>query len=185
MYNIDEGYNLFLDDVRSPSSTFLYTKNKDYIDKTWIIVRNYDDFVKVVLEKGMPVLVSFDHDLADVHYNPRTWVEGFKYHEKTGKDCAVWLVNHCMDTGKEFPKWYVHSMNPVGGRSIVSYITSYLKMKNTDDNGSQHIDLKSWEVLADWVTPIESNDKLQSDLITIVKSIDKLCGCGGDCKCSK
>lgn len=126
MEDFEEGYNLFLDDERSPSQAGVYMKNNLYFDLTWIIVRDYNAFVKVILEKGMPVLVSFDHDLADIHYNPKTWTANFKYKEKTGKDCAIWLVNHCMDTGKEFPKWYVHSMNPVGGPSIASYITSYL-----------------------------------------------------------
>lgn len=127
MEELEEGYNLFLDDERSPAMAGIHMKLNIYYDLTWIVVRNYDDFVKVILEKGMPKIVSFDHDLADIHYDSTTWTQSFKYKEKTGKDCAVWLVNHCMDTGKKFPKWYVHSMNPVGGPNIASYITSYLK----------------------------------------------------------
>jgi len=120
-------YNLFLDDVRSPAGAFIHTSNPYYLDRVWIIVRSYDDFVKRIVDRGLPEIVSFDHDLADVHYDPSTWTEGFVYHEKTGMDCAKWLVNHCLDTGKQFPKWYVHSQNPVGGKNIKALIENYLK----------------------------------------------------------
>ena len=46
---------LYLDDVRIPQT------------EGWEIVRNYDDFVKWIEENGLPDIVSFDHDLAEVH----------------------------------------------------------------------------------------------------------------------
>lgn len=123
-------YNLFLDDERTPSMAGKYMEMNIYYDLDWVIVRNYNQFVEFIEKNGLPEHVSFDHDLANIHYNPKTWVQGFKYQEKTGKDCAVWMVNYCIDNGLEFPIWYVHSMNPVGRESIKSYITSYLAQKN-------------------------------------------------------
>lgn len=126
-YVVGSTYNLFLDDVRSPAGAFIHTSNPYYLDRTWIVVRSYDAFVKCIKDIGMPEIVSFDHDLADAHYDPTTWTERFKYHEKTGKDCANWLVDYCLDNGILFPKWYVHSQNPVGSKSITSLILNYLK----------------------------------------------------------
>ena len=120
-------YNLFLDDVRMPHTTYNYTKNKIYIDFDWQVKRSYDEFVEMIIDNGLPEVVSFDHDLADAHYDPNTWTENFVYQEKTGMDCVKWLVNYCIDKGKPFPTWYIHSMNPIGSENMRSYITSYLK----------------------------------------------------------
>jgi hypothetical protein len=56
-------YNLFLDDFRSLSDAFAYLPLPEYLQKEWIIVRNYDDFVYTVEKHGIPEMVSFDHDL--------------------------------------------------------------------------------------------------------------------------
>ena len=80
--------------------------------------RTYKDFVSFIETNGIPDVVSFDHDLAEVHYDPKTWKEGFEYTEETGLDCAKWLVRYCEKQGKPFPKWYCHSMNPVGRENI-------------------------------------------------------------------
>ena len=47
--------------------------------------------------------------------------------EKTGYDCAKWLVNECMIKGVKHPPYIVHSMNPVGKQNIISYVESYNK----------------------------------------------------------
>lgn len=123
-------YNLFLDDIRQPSecSHYMPTSLRSiYLLKEWIIVRNYEEFVKVIEEKGLPELVSFDHDLADAHYDPSTWTETFTYHEKTGMDCAKWLVEYCMNHNKPLPEFLVHSQNPVGKVNIQSYLDNFNK----------------------------------------------------------
>lgn len=133
----DKKYNLFLDDVRVPDSCS-YTNNAIYFKLEWEIVRSYDAFVKFITENGLPELVSFDHDLAEAHYHPSMY-EGSKIYmkylettsEKTGMDCAKWLVDYCIDNELEFPKWEVHSMNPVGKENIISYISNYLKHLGT------------------------------------------------------
>lgn len=130
----NEKYNLFLDDVRQPSNCTSYMKTKMYEELEWDIVRNFNDFVNHIIENGLPELVSFDHDLAEAHYHASMY-QGSKVYmkyletvsEKTGMDCAKWLVDYCIDNKKTFPKWVVHSMNPVGKANIESYISSYLK----------------------------------------------------------
>ncbi len=76
---------LFLDDIRYPVEVYRYTKQDVFLRKDWHIVRNYEQFINRILEKGLPEMISFDHDLADEHYwdpNSRERVE------KTGYDCA-------------------------------------------------------------------------------------------------
>ena len=61
--------------------------------------------------------------------------------EKTGYDCAKWLVNHYYDLyaqndddrrrdkriqGISFPKVYTHSANPIGSANIMGYINNFL-----------------------------------------------------------
>lgn len=122
-------YNLFLDDERIPSGAGKHMKNNIYYNLDWVIVRNFEEFVNYITLHGLPDIVSFDHDLAQIHYDPSTWVQGFVYEEKTGMDCVKWMVDYCINTGSEFPIWYLHTMNPVGRENMRAYITSFLKSK--------------------------------------------------------
>ena len=56
-------YNLFLDDIRFPEDCFEYAHQTVYITTDWIIVRSYDEFVKMIETNGVPYMVSIDHDL--------------------------------------------------------------------------------------------------------------------------
>ena len=122
-------YNLFLDDERHPQKAVLaklVTKHIDlYNTGEWEIVRNYEDFIKIIEEKGLPNIVSFDHDLADITYNNGKM--SFSYREKTGYDAAVWLANYCYDNGFKFPKYQVHSANPTGKENIERYLANAKK----------------------------------------------------------
>lgn len=125
--------NLFLDDIRTPESVSNYIISplkSMYRLEHWEIVRNYDEFVKWIEENGLPEKISFDHDLADVHYDPTTWVEGFEYLEKTGLDCAKWLVDYCIQNDKVLPSYFIHSQNTVGSSNIKNYLENYKKIKN-------------------------------------------------------
>ena len=111
---------LFLDDKRDP------------FDKSWIVVRNYKEFVEHVKYKGIPNVISFDHDLAPEHYNNAMYkgVEAYETVAKnfkinTGKDCAQWLVNHCVESGFAIPLINVHSANPAGGKLIANVIRNF------------------------------------------------------------
>jgi hypothetical protein len=127
-------YKLFLDDERDPYKV-------TWVEMPlgpWEIVRSYAEFVKTITEKGLPSFVAFDHDLADEHYrrsmyNPDRHYSNYytdgTFKEKTGYECAVWLVNYCIDNNTDFPQYVVHSMNPIGKENIVSYIESYKRSK--------------------------------------------------------
>jgi hypothetical protein len=120
-------YNLFLDDVRLPNQV------------TWVdlppnqhysLVRNYQEFVDLITLRGVPKFVTYDHDLSDSHYGHGLRGDDIPYDqyvEKTGYDCAKWLVNYCMEKGIKHPPYTVHSMNPVGAKNIISYVESYNK----------------------------------------------------------
>lgn len=123
--------NLFLDDIRQPYQVGNYILPIElrvhYRKLEWIIVRNYEEFIAHITENGLPELVSFDHDLADIHYDPSTWTEGFEYQEKTGYNCAKWLVDYCLDNNLKLPTYMVHSMNPIGKERINNLLENFLE----------------------------------------------------------
>lgn len=102
-------YNLWLDDLRDPKEYCPF-----YDDGELIWVRDYDSFVLIIETRGLPKIVSFDHDLG----------EG-----KDGKDCANFLVNHCMkfEIPLSLPEYFVHSQNPVGKENILGWLDNYKK----------------------------------------------------------
>lgn len=122
---------LFLDDVRVPLDCLIYVSNpEDYKKNDFDIVRSYDEFVEYIEKNGLPDLISFDHDLADEHYNPSNWNSYRSYVEKTGYDAAKWLVEYCIDENLDIPQILIHSMNPVGRKNIESIFQNYMKYKN-------------------------------------------------------
>jgi hypothetical protein len=122
-------YNLFLDDMREPSDAFSYTQDPAYVDKEWVVVRNYVEFVQEISERylknELPELISFDHDLADEHYQDMSNPDYNQFGERTGFHCARWLIDFCIDTDTMLPKYLIHSMNPVGKINIKSLLDSY------------------------------------------------------------
>ena len=128
---------LYLDDFRYPKLSFDYTNNIIYNDKDWDIVTNYDEFVNYILKNGLPNLISFDHDLADEHYTPaiywndyeksKEYQEKQQYKEKTGLECAKWLIDYCIDNNQELPNYLCHSQNPVGKDNILGLLDNFKK----------------------------------------------------------
>jgi hypothetical protein len=119
-----------LDDIRSMSDVRKYTKLPDVPNEHWVVVRSYNEFVDTINTLGLPTFVSFDHDLNDIHYGHGLQGDDIpydSYKEKTGYDCAKWLVEYCMKKGVKHPPYMVHSMNPVGKQNIISYVESYNK----------------------------------------------------------
>lgn len=121
-------YKLYLDDYRNPTDTFKTTKNSE-----WVIVRSYDAFVSTITARGLPLTVSFDHDLADEHY-PNRETEGqpidYNSHsEKTGLHAASWLIEYCLMHNRELPECHVHSANPVGRKNIQMLLLSWDRIK--------------------------------------------------------
>lgn len=128
-------YHLFLDDEREPS-------NVKWIELplvNWTIVRNYNDFVKTITEQGLPATVTFDHDLAEEHYQEHTVANDHKmlshgtirynkFKEKTGYEAARWLAEYCVNKKLPLPNYYVHSWNNIGRENIKSILESARKV---------------------------------------------------------
>lgn len=116
-----------MDDVRDPKEAFSYTRFHLFLEDNWIVVRNYDQFVETIdmkweIHNAFPEIIAFDHDLADEHYGaPPTAI----FTEKTGMDCAKWLVEFCVDNNLKLPRWYVHSMNPAGRDNINYFLRNF------------------------------------------------------------
>ena len=108
---------LFLDDVRTDPNQFVGYEE----DPTqWTIVKSFDTFVEYLQNNPLPDVISFDHDLADEHYNNAQVVYS-DYKEKTGLSAARYLHNFLLETKQPPPEIRVHSMNPVGRRNIEAY----------------------------------------------------------------
>jgi hypothetical protein len=130
---------LFLDDIRQVRDACYYVINPKiyWEEEDWDIVRNYDEFIDYIQKNEMPALISFDHDLADFHYDykPEDYenlseeemISKFGSMEKTGLDCAKWLVDFCLDNNKKLPEFTVHSANPTGKINIESYLNNAIK----------------------------------------------------------
>ena len=118
---------LYLDDYRQPQDSYKYTGREIYLNPNWKVVKNYDEFVDHILTYGLPSIISFDHDLAEIHYNNNVVIDYSSYEEKTGYDCAKWLVDYCLDNDCYPPKtMYCHSMNPVGAKNINELLNNFL-----------------------------------------------------------
>lgn len=134
-----EKKRIYLDDIRTP------------IDKDWLVVRNYNEFVNLVDKIGLNNIsvISLDHDLGDTameeYFNNVSKNYKLDYNnieEKTGYDAAKWLVSQFYFVFPErvnmtrnekknekfiFPLIYVHSANPIGAGNITGYVNNFLK----------------------------------------------------------
>ena len=130
---------LFLDDIRIPKDAIGLVPsnlNQFYFENDWVIVRSFWEFCNYIQKFGLPDFISFDHDLADEHYNDlfsdKNWsiadsdivLKYDDYSEKTGYECAKWLVDWCLENSKKIPEFVVHSANPVGKKNIESYLNN-------------------------------------------------------------
>ena len=118
-------YNLFLDDIRVPTDI---TWVAIPVDQHYTVVRNYKEFVDLITLRGLPKYICYDHDLADSHYGhglKNDEIPYNSYNEKTGYDCAKWLVDYCFAKKLKNPPFIVHSLNPIGKKNIESYIINY------------------------------------------------------------
>jgi len=115
---------LYLDDVRIPT------------EGDWQVVRNYDEFISHINLNGLEnyELISLDHDLGEgamVEYytnvKPNYELDYNRIEEKTGMDCARFLVAEAMNKKIQLPTVYVHSANPIGSANIMGYINNYFR----------------------------------------------------------
>jgi hypothetical protein len=128
---------IYLDDVRTPMD-----------ESAWIVVRNYEEFVATVQEIGLEKIhtISLDHDLGEAamseyfnNVSPNYKLDYANIDEKTGMDCAKWLISHYYEnyvtqearsekkaSGIVFPTVYTHSANPIGSANIMGYVNNFL-----------------------------------------------------------
>jgi len=108
-------YKLFLDDLRKAP------------DDSWVVVRSVKDFIKVIEERGMPDVISFDHDLG---------TESYEVLASTGMDAAKWLVE------KELipKKVMVHSANNVGAENIRRLLENWIKFNMSEGEPSIRVE---------------------------------------------
>lgn len=115
---------LYLDDVRIPT------------EGEWEVVKNYDDFVAHIRLNGLEnyEVISLDHDLGEsamIEYytntKPNFELDYKRIEEKTGYDCAKWLVAESITKNIPLPQIYVHSANPIGSANIIGYINNYFR----------------------------------------------------------
>lgn len=135
-------YFLFLDDERFPvnrkgegdqMSAYELTGNKKYFLLDWVIVRDFGEFVKTIEEKGLPNIISFDHDLKDEHYYYYRmftiytgWID-YTVLEGTGFECAKWLINYMLNNNLKCPEILIHTQNTVGGKNIRKEFENFIK----------------------------------------------------------
>lgn len=86
---------LFIDDERFPA-----------VSDGVFIARSSNEATDFIKEHGIPIHISFDHDLGG---------------DDTSMKFCHWLCDLMLLTGLKFPKgftFYVHSQNPVGRENI-------------------------------------------------------------------
>lgn len=105
-------YKLFLDDIRDVNIVYKKLTNDDFV-----IVRNFHDFKNVILERGLPELISFDNDLG-LDENDQVAEDGYA--------CAKWLVYESGLDLKDL-KFNVHSANPVASQQIQGLLDNYIR----------------------------------------------------------
>ena len=119
-----------MDDERNPSDVTWIILDKI----EWTIIRNYYDFVKIIEKNGLPEIISFDHDLGPVAFQKALGISirpfnKIQEEEKTGYDCAKWIIDYCDKNNLQLPKYTVHSMNFIGKQNIITLLERYKEWK--------------------------------------------------------
>ena len=116
---------LWVDDIRDPFSNMYgsfilkalgISSYPNDTQITW--VKNFAGFCNTIENEDMYDVIFFDHDLGE---------------EESGKDCANFLIDYCIDNNIDVPQCYSQSSNPVGRKNILSYIESYEKIKRENN----------------------------------------------------
>lgn len=129
---------LWLDDIRDPKGYLMdgntwesgYSPIQSPFQTIW--VKSYDEFIDWIKKNGLPNAICFDHDLGlEVAIKARNKgiskrkSRELKNGEKTGYDCAKWLVDYCLDDDLQLPLYNIQSANPVGKENIKGLLENY------------------------------------------------------------
>ncbi len=97
---VDHRYALFIDDERDPTKS-----------RNWISARTSTEAFHVIMTRGIPEFISFDHDLGG---------------DDTSMIFLRKFIDYLITRGiKTFPDYYVHSQNPVGSKNLEGLIASF------------------------------------------------------------
>lgn len=125
---------LWLDDLRNPleNNWLEFSPLSPPFEVKW--VKSYFEFVQWIKENGLPEGICFDHDLgmiaaldARAEGMSKRQSRKVKQQEKTGYDCAKWLVEYCLDNQLTLPKYNIQSANPVGKANIEGLLQSFIR----------------------------------------------------------
>lgn len=125
---------LWLDDVRNPEEGdwLVFSPLEPPFCTVW--VKTYNEFTSYIASNEMPDGICFDHDLgmvvalkARAKGMSKRQSRRLKQQEKSGYDCAKWLVDYCMTKGIRLPLYNIQSANPVGKENIRSLLENYKK----------------------------------------------------------
>ena len=129
---------LWLDDIRDPLSSEVDWLSYSPILKPYqvIWVKSYQEFTQYIKQNGLPTAICFDHDLGmEVALKARAKgmskraSRKLKQVEKTGMDCAHYLVDYCLDHDLDLPLYNIQSANSVGKENIDGLLKGYIKFR--------------------------------------------------------
>lgn len=103
---------LFLDDERMPADWMLEQTD-------CMIARTVEEAEEIILEYGLPDIVSLDHDLGK--------------DQQTGYDFVKWLIEKDLDGALNISvisKFYVHSQNCVGADNMLKLWHNYNEFRD-------------------------------------------------------
>ena len=110
------GTLLWLDDSRNPFDTrtdwLVFSPIGRDVDVVW--VKSVDEFMNFINQHGLPDGICFDHDLGEDSYD-----------ERTGYDCAKYVVDYCLQHDCDIPAYSIQSSNPVGKENICHLMENY------------------------------------------------------------
>jgi hypothetical protein len=142
-------YSLFIDDERDPVDVAWGTWQERELYRTgdWIIARNWPETLELIINFGMPNLISFDHDLGNDTIN--------------GYEISKRLCDFIMDAKYILPedfRFLVHSKNPVGAENIRCYMENFLKAYEHAKKVPDKTDLQLDDIIRRDVGYEEEND---------------------------
>lgn len=103
-------WQLFLDDIRTTRYVYGDSEDANLAPDLWTVARSTEEAKALVLAKGMPTLISFDHDLG---------------HTDTAMVFLNWLAREYWDGTAKVPAFKIHSDNPVGRANIRAFMKSW------------------------------------------------------------
>lgn len=108
-----KGWLLFLDDLREPGYVYRdLLPDSERHPKNWVVAKSSAEAKELVESKGMPSMMSLDHDLGG---------------EDTSFVFLSWLAREYWDGVSPVPKYRVHSQNPTGSLNLKAFMDSWAK----------------------------------------------------------